>query len=56
MNASIFENKIHKLLREEKECRLSGGLYHCPRIVPVIEAMTAITLADLLLQNRAARR
>ncbi|MBR4464609.1 MAG: chorismate synthase [Treponema sp.] len=27
----------------------------CPRIVPVIEAMTAITLADLLLQNRAAR-
>lgn len=28
MNASIFENKILKLLREEKECRLSGGLYH----------------------------
>ena len=28
----------------------------CPRIVPVIEAMTAITLADLLLQNRAARK
>ncbi len=27
----------------------------CPRIVPVIEAMTAITLADLLLQNRASR-
>lgn len=24
----------------------------CPRIIPVIEAMTAITLADLLLQNR----
>lgn len=27
----------------------------CPRIVPVIEAMTAITLADLALQNRCAR-
>ncbi|MBQ7159522.1 MAG: chorismate synthase [Treponema sp.] len=27
----------------------------CPRIVPVIEAMAAITLADLLLQNRASR-
>ena len=27
----------------------------CPRIVPVIEAMTAIVLADLMLQARAAR-
>ncbi len=27
----------------------------CPRIVPVIEAMTAITLLDLYLQNRASR-
>ena len=27
----------------------------CPRIVPVIEAMTAIVLADLMLQNRASR-
>ncbi|MBQ0052255.1 MAG: chorismate synthase [Treponema sp.] len=27
----------------------------CPRIVPVIEAMTAITLADLWLQNRASK-
>lgn len=27
----------------------------CPRIVPVIEAMAAIVLADLLLQNRASR-
>lgn len=27
----------------------------CPRIVPVIEAMTAITLLDLWLQNRAAK-
>ncbi len=25
----------------------------CPRIVPVVEAMTAITLADLLLRNKA---
>jgi len=27
----------------------------CPRIVPVIEAMTAITLADLFLQNRCSK-
>ncbi|MBQ4379237.1 MAG: chorismate synthase [Treponema sp.] len=27
----------------------------CPRIVPVIEAMTAIVLADLMLQNRCSR-
>lgn len=27
----------------------------CPRIVPVIEAMTAIVLADMVLQNRASR-
>ena len=27
----------------------------CPRIVPVIEAMTAIVLADMLLRNRSAR-
>lgn len=27
----------------------------CPRIVPVIEAMTAIVLADLMLQNRASK-
>ncbi|OJF77557.1 MAG: chorismate synthase [Treponema sp. CETP13] len=28
----------------------------CPRIVPVVEAMTAIVLADMLLRNRNARR
>ncbi|MBQ2530255.1 MAG: chorismate synthase, partial [Treponema sp.] len=27
----------------------------CPRIVPVVEAMAAITVADLLLRNRASR-
>ncbi len=27
----------------------------CPRMVPVIEAMTSLVLADMLLQNRAAR-
>jgi chorismate synthase len=27
----------------------------CPRAVPVVEAMTALVLADLLLQNRSAR-
>ena len=27
----------------------------CPRIVPVVEAMTAITLADMVLRNRSSR-
>ena len=27
----------------------------CPRIVPVVEAMTALTLADMVLRNRACR-
>ncbi len=27
----------------------------CPRIVPVIEAMTAITLCDMILQNKASK-
>ena len=27
----------------------------CPRIVPVIEAMAAITIADLCLRNKASR-
>ena len=27
----------------------------CPRIVPVIEAMTAITVADMILRNRSSR-
>ncbi|MBO4403970.1 MAG: chorismate synthase [Treponema sp.] len=27
----------------------------CPRIVPVVEAMAAVTMTDLLLRNRAAR-
>ena len=27
----------------------------CPRIVPVVEAMTAITLADLLLRNLSSK-
>jgi chorismate synthase len=27
----------------------------CPRAVPVVEAMAAIVLADLLLQNRSSR-
>jgi chorismate synthase len=27
----------------------------CPRVVPVVEAMAALVLADLLLQNRTSR-
>ena len=27
----------------------------CPRVVPVVEAMTAIVVADMMLRNRAAK-
>lgn len=41
----------------ERTIEISGrhDVCACPRIVPVIEAMTAITLADLILRDRAAR-
>ena len=40
-----------------REIEIGGRHDLCivPRIVPVVEAMTAIALADLALQNRAAR-
>lgn len=41
------------------DCEISVHGRHdvclCPRIVPVVEAMTAIVLADLILRNRASR-
>lgn len=45
--------------REEKEFRLPEGSRHDPcvtiRAVPIVEAMTALVLADSLLMNRSAR-
>ena len=60
---------VPSIFREQKTIRTDGSGFSetdlliegrhdvclCPRIVPVIEAMAAITLADLALQNRAAR-
>ena len=44
---------------ENEECSIEIEGRHdvclCPRIVPVVEAMTALTLADLYLRNRSAR-
>ncbi len=42
---------------ETVECTIKGRHDPCilPRIIPVVEAMTAIVTADLLLRNRAAR-
>ncbi len=42
---------------EETEIKIAGrhDVCLCPRVVPVVEAMTAITLADMLLRDRAAR-
>lgn len=41
----------------ETEIEIQGrhDICLCPRIVPVIEAMSAITIADLLLRNRSSR-
>ena len=50
---SIDENgKFHN-----KNLKIEGrhDVCLCPRIVPVIEAMTAVTLCDLFLQNQAGR-
>ena len=42
---------------EETDLEIEGrhDVCLCPRIVPVIEAMTAITLADMALRNRCAK-
>jgi chorismate synthase len=47
------------LQKEEKEFKLPEGSRHDPcvtiRAVPIVEAMTSLTLADALLMNRSAR-
>ena len=42
---------------ESTELQIKGrhDVCLCPRIVPVVEAMTALVLADLLLENRQAQ-
>lgn len=42
---------------ENTELKIQGrhDVCLCPRIVPVVEAMAALTIADLLLQNRSSR-
>ncbi|MDR1506597.1 MAG: chorismate synthase [Treponema sp.] len=42
---------------EITECRITGRHDACilPRVVPVVEAMTALVIADLTLQHRSAR-
>ena len=42
---------------ETKDLHIKGRheVCLCPRIVPVVEAMTALVLADLLLENRQAK-
>lgn len=55
---SIY-TKQHTINRDGNECDIEIEGRHdvclCPRIVPVIEAMTAITIADLILRNRSSR-
>lgn len=55
---SIFsEQKTINTNNEDTDLQIVGrhDVCLCPRIVPVIEAMTAITLADLMLRNRSAK-
>ncbi|MBQ3837667.1 MAG: chorismate synthase, partial [Treponema sp.] len=42
---------------EETDLKIQGrhDVCLCPRIVPVVEAMAALVIADAVLQNRAAR-
>ena len=49
--------KIQKGKFVQTELKIQGrhDVCLCPRIVPVVEAMAALVLADLLLQNKAAR-
>lgn len=55
---SIFK-KQHTIDTAGNECDILIEGRHdvclCPRIVPVIEAMTAITVADMILRNRSSR-
>lgn len=55
---SIYQ-KQETIDKEGNECDILIEGRHdvclCPRIVPVIEAMTAVTLCDLILRNRSAR-
>ncbi len=56
---SIFlKQKTITTSLENTEIEIQGrhDICLCPRIVPVVEAMTAITLADLLLRNRCAKK
>ena len=55
---SIFSTqKTITTSNEETEITIKGrhDVCLCPRIVPVVEAMAAITMADMLLRNKAAR-
>lgn len=51
--------KTVNLKKEEKEFKLPEGSRHDPcvtiRAVPIVEAMTALVIADALLMNRSAR-
>ena len=55
---SIYQ-KQHTIDTAFNECDIEIEGRHdvclCPRIVPVVEAMTAITLTDLYLRNLSAR-
>ena len=50
-----FANDVRKFTDSDLVIEGRHDVCLCPRIVPVIEAMTAIVLADLMLQGRASR-
>ena len=49
-----MEKKTIDIFEKETEILIEGrhDICLCPRIIPVVESMTAITLLDLYLQNK----
>lgn len=52
---TISIDEAHKYTNSDLVIEGRHDVCLCPRIIPVVEAMSAITLADLLLRNRTAR-
>ncbi|MCR5607168.1 MAG: chorismate synthase [Treponema sp.] len=52
---TISLEEAHKYTNSDLVIEGRHDVCLCPRIIPVVEAMAAITLADLLLRNRTAK-
>lgn len=55
LEQETLKNKNGKLAQTSLKIQGRHDVCLCPRIVPVVEAMAALVIADALLQNRAAK-